>query len=159
MSKSLFARLAQKFEPEPEIDRREFLRITLAAGAGLLISGNETLWGKESKGEWGSRRFVIIGAGFAGLACAHEFVTAGCDVTLLEARSRAGGRVITLHNLVKGKHIEGGAEFIGSNHPAWLAYAKHFGLKLLEDSGDVDADPALFFDGHLLDEQRDESLV
>ncbi len=85
---------------------------------------------------------MIIGAGFAGLACAHELLAAGCDVTLLEARSRAGGRVITLRNFVKGKNIEGGAEFIGSNHPAWLAYAKHFGLELFEDPGDIDADPA-----------------
>jgi len=158
MSKSLFARLAQKFEPQSEFDRREFLRITLAAGAGLLISGNEPLWGKESKGDWGSRRIVIIGAGFAGLACAHELVAAGCDVTLVEARSRVGGRVITLRNFVKGKNIEGGAEFIGSNHPAWLAYAKHFGLELFEDAGDIDSDPALFFDGHLLAEREAKAL-
>jgi monoamine oxidase len=158
MSKSLFARLAEKFEPQSEIDRREFLRITLAAGAGLLISGNEAVWGKESKGEWGSRRILVIGAGFAGLACAHELLAAGCHVTLVEARNRVGGRVITLPNFVKGKNIEGGAEFIGTNHPAWLAYARHFGLELFEDPGDVDADSALFFDSHLLAEREAKAL-
>jgi monoamine oxidase len=59
---------------------------------------------------------------------------------------------------VKGKNIEGGAEFIGSNHPAWLAYANHFGLELFEDPGDIDADPALFFDGHLLAEREAKAL-
>jgi monoamine oxidase len=158
MSKSLFARLTDRFEPQSEIDRREFLRITLAAGAGLLMSGNETLWGKESKSKWGSRRILVIGAGFAGLACAHELLAAGCDVTLVEARNRVGGRVITLRNLVKGKNIEGGAEFIGTNHPAWLAYAKQFGLELFEDPEDVDADSALFFDDHLLDKHAARAL-
>ncbi len=158
MSKSLFGRLAQKFEPTPELDRREFLRITLAAGAGLLISGNEIGWGKESREQWGSRRVLIVGAGFAGLACAHELLAAGCNVTVAEARNRVGGRVITLRNLVKGKNIEGGAEFIGLNHPAWLAYAKHFNLELLEDPGDEDADSALFFDGKLLSEREAKAL-
>jgi monoamine oxidase len=158
MSKSLFACLAERFEPQSEIDRREFLRITLAAGAGLLISRSDTVWGKASKGEWGSRRIVIVGAGFAGLACAHELLAAGCDVTLVEARNRVGGRVITLRNFVKGKNIEGGAEFIGSNHPAWLAYAKHFRLELFEDPGDTDADPALFFGGRLLAEREATAL-
>ena len=38
-------------------------------------------------------RIVVIGAGFAGLACADRLVTLGHDVTVLEARDRVGGRV------------------------------------------------------------------
>ena len=38
------------------------------------------------------RRAVVIGAGLGGLACAARLVTAGVQVTLLEANRRAGGK-------------------------------------------------------------------
>ena len=158
MSKSLFASLAQRFEPRSDIERREFLKITLAAGASLLISGPATGRGSEQKSGGDSRKILIIGAGFAGLACAHELLQGGYNVTLFEARNRVGGRVMTLHNFVKGKDIEGGAEFIGSNHPAWLAYAKKFGLELFEAAEEADDNSAFFFDGQRLDVQRAKAL-
>jgi len=46
------------------------------------------------------RRAVVIGAGLGGLACAARLVTAGVDVTLLEAGRRAGGKC-------GGKHRDG----------------------------------------------------
>lgn len=38
---------------------------------------------------------MVIGAGVAGLAAARELAAAGCDVVVLEARDRIGGRVWT----------------------------------------------------------------
>jgi monoamine oxidase len=52
-------------------------------------------------------------------------------VTVAEARNRVGGRVISFSDLVAGKNVEGGGELIGSNHPAWVGYAKQFGLEFL----------------------------
>lgn len=41
-------------------------------------------------------RICVVGAGVAGLRCAQVLVKGGCDVTILEARDRVGGRVGTL---------------------------------------------------------------
>src|SRR5688500_20260401 len=82
-------------------------------------------------------RAVIIGAGFSGLAAAHELSKAGYDVTVVEARNRVGGRVISFSDLVPGKNVEGGGELIGTDHPAWLGYARQFGLEFL-GVGEVD---------------------
>src|SRR2546426_4853724 len=41
-------------------------------------------------------RVIVVGAGLAGLAAAHELTRAGVEVTVLEARDRPGGRVHTL---------------------------------------------------------------
>lgn len=55
------------------------------------------------------RRVAIIGAGFAGLAAALELQRSGCcDVTVLEASSRPGGRASTMQ-LPSGTALEIGA--------------------------------------------------
>jgi len=44
--------------------------------------------------EWGQPKIVIIGAGMAGLSAAHRLVQCGlCDITILEATDRPGGRI------------------------------------------------------------------
>jgi monoamine oxidase len=150
MSQNLFARLAQRFEPRSELDRREFLKTALAASSGVLLSGTDAFAAKP-RSKRGARRVIVVGGGFSGLACAHELMSAGCHVTVLEARNRVGGRVLSFHDLVKGKSIEGGGEFIGSNHPTWLAYSRRFGLQLFPGSADENADQPLSLDGHIID--------
>jgi monoamine oxidase len=55
---------------------------------------------------------VVIGAGVAGLACAQALCDAGLQVTILEARSRVGGRIWTVHPSLINAPVEMGAEFI-----------------------------------------------
>jgi protoporphyrinogen/coproporphyrinogen III oxidase len=45
----------------------------------------------------GSKHVVVVGAGLAGLACAHRLSQLGVDVTVLEAADRAGGLLGTIH--------------------------------------------------------------
>ena len=108
---SAYVRLIKKFRPEFSVGRRDFLKNTAALGASLLLSTNS-----YSRPNIASR-VVVVGAGFAGLACAHELKAAGYAVTLLEARKRVGGRVLTFRDVVQDGTVEGGAEFFGSNHP------------------------------------------
>jgi monoamine oxidase len=145
MSRSLIAQLAARHgRRTSDMERREFLRLTMAAGAGLLLSSKlhalERL-GRDSRG-----RVVVVGAGFSGLACAFELDEAGYDVVVIEARDRLGGRVLSFNAAngnayIRGRNIEGGAELIGSNHPTWGNYAGRFGLEWLpvtEDEGDAE---------------------
>jgi len=56
-------------------------------------------------------KVVIIGAGAAGLAAAGRLIAEGCDVTILEARDRIGGRI---HTVRQGwpMPLEAGPEFL-----------------------------------------------
>src|SRR5207237_635723 len=55
---------------------------------------------------------LVIGAGAAGLAAAHDLAQAGRTVTLLDARPRWGGRVLTLREPAWPLPVELGAEFV-----------------------------------------------
>jgi len=132
MSRSLFAVLNQRFgRPVDTLARREFLKATLATGAGLLLSSRFG-FGQDAQRLPKGKRVVVIGGGFSGLAAAFELLSVGYDVIVLEARNRVGGRVLSFGDFVEGKNVEGGAELIGSNHPTWVAYAKRFGLQFLD---------------------------
>ena len=76
-------------------------------------------------------RVAVLGAGLAGLVAAHELVKAGHEVTVLEARTRPGGRVLTLREpFADGLYAEAGALFIPDNHAHTLRYARDFSLPL-----------------------------
>lgn len=156
MSRSIYSILNARYGKVASVaERREFLKTTLAASAGLLLSSTPT-WARPMLGRDSKKRVVIIGAGFSGLTCAYELKSAGYDVTVLEARNRIGGRVLSFNatnknEYIKGRNIEGGAELIGSNHPMWVAYKEKFGFDwwdVTEDEGEAEA--PVVIDGKLL---------
>jgi len=157
MSRSLYARLNERYgRPVDVYTRREMLKATLAASAGLLLSGRLTALAQPRPA--GGRRVVVIGGGFSGLACAHELLSAGYDVTVLEARNRVGGRVISFSDLVPGKNVEGGGELIGSNHPTWVAYKDKFKLEFLDVTEDKEAEAPMVIGGKRLSEEESSKL-
>lgn len=76
-------------------------------------------------------RVAVVGAGFAGLAAADALVSAGVEVTVLEARDRVGGRVWS-RELENGAVVEMGAEFILPGNDTIRAFVDRFGLGLWE---------------------------
>jgi monoamine oxidase len=71
---------------------------------------------------------IVIGAGFAGLACAHALRTEGIPFLVLEAKDRVGGRVRTEYDLVEGCPIEGGAMMVHGSDASVLRWIEEFGL-------------------------------
>jgi len=76
------------------------------------------------------RSVVVVGAGVAGLAAALRLQAMGCDVTVLEARSRVGGRVLS-HTFEDGTVAELGGEWITSDQRSVAALAATLGLELI----------------------------
>jgi monoamine oxidase len=158
MSRSLFGHLHRRFGPKIDgATRREFLKASLLASAGLLIS-RHPLFSQVAPRRNGIR-VAIIGGGFSGLACAYELMTAGYDVTVVEARDRVGGRVLSFGDFVPGKNVEGGGELIGSNHPHWVGYKEKFGLEFLDVADCPEGtDSPLFINGKLLEPKQAKEL-
>lgn len=158
MSRSLFAVLAERFGAAPSgLERREFLKLSAATAATLMIS--QGALGRLTWQPKAGKRVVVIGGGFAGLACAYELKSAGYDVRVVEARNRIGGRVLSANaanerEFAKGRNVEFGGELIGSNHPAWVGYAKTFGLELQDVTDDESAVMPIVLDRRRLTESE-----
>ncbi|MEZ6015804.1 MAG: NAD(P)/FAD-dependent oxidoreductase [Planctomycetota bacterium] len=157
MTRSLYRRLSRSVTQPAELaSRRQFLAASSAAlGATLLSSCNlpGRRYGPSTK------RVVVVGGGFAGLAAAYELEAAGYDVTLVEASSKVGGRVRTTTEFVPGRVVEVGAELIGSNHPTWMTYKDRFGLEMLELSESETWEQPVLLDGQRLTREDAAALL
>lgn len=80
---------------------------------------------------------LIIGAGACGLMAAHECISAGKSVALLEARDRIGGRVNTLNDPSFDGPVEGGAEFIHGRLPLTFQWLQKAGIEAVVADGSI----------------------
>src|SRR5829696_724517 len=111
------------------ITRRQFIGRSAIAVAGAGLNSSGALGAIILRGP--ARKVLILGAGMAGLVAAYELSKLGHDVTVLEARTRPGGRVHTLREpFSDGLYAEAGAARIPANHDLTLKYVKEFALPL-----------------------------
>jgi monoamine oxidase len=74
---------------------------------------------------------LVAGAGLAGLAAARDLIALGARVTVVDARSRVGGRVFTVRDaFAEGQHAEAGGDMINEEHGETRRLAAELGLKL-----------------------------
>ncbi len=123
---------------ESRCSRRDFLK-TLSLGAIALRPssiraqvGPTKFFSREKTDR--SKKIIVIGAGLAGLTAAYELTLAGHDVTVLEARNRAGGRVLTVRDFADDLYAEAGGEWVEHNHDYMHRYVEEFGLGLYRGS-------------------------
>jgi monoamine oxidase len=137
--------------------RRDFLmRVGNAGGYSAAFLAMQGLGLMEAKavaqppleaapGSGKGTKVVVLGGGIAGLVAAYEMRTLGYDVTLLEARSRPGGRnwtvrggdTVTFTDGTKqqctwqaGNYQNFGPARLPSIHPHILGYCRKLGVEL-----------------------------
>lgn len=87
---------------------------------------------RRSKNE---KHVIVLGAGLAGLTAAYQLMTVGHDVTVLEARDRVGGKILTMRHGDPDCSIdpplqgEAGALVLPPEMPLPFVYADHLGVK------------------------------
>ncbi|WP_044173356.1 flavin monoamine oxidase family protein [Flectobacillus major] len=129
--------------------RRDFIERTGSAsylsllGLGLIPEAKAKPF--DLQRNKADKKIIILGAGLAGLCSAYELTKLGYEVTVLEARSRPGGRVWTVRGgtteteiggvaqtaqFDKGLYYNGGAARIPHNHELSLHYCREFNIPL-----------------------------
>ena len=119
-----------------DIQRREFIKMTAGAGIGTSLIPHDLSVAAEStslKKFSANKKVIVGGAGIAGLCCAYELMKRGYEAVVLEASSRHGGHVFTVHDgLSDGLYADGGAEHITQpGYTRYWEYTKEFNLTVL----------------------------
>lgn len=118
------------------LDRRTMLAATVATAVMPTVAACNTP----------GRKVVVVGAGIAGLAAARDLASGGCDVVVVEARERIGGRVHT-SRAWSDLPMDLGASWIhGVEGNPLTALAREAGAATVEtsyDSATLHIDPAL----------------
>lgn len=153
------------------LSRRRFLEgLGGVGGSALLLAGMSALGmgigsaaaGPPALSGGGGRKIVILGAGLAGMTAAYELSRGGYDVTVLEARSFAGGRCQTARkgftltelggetqtcDFDDGHYINHAAWRIPYHHHSTLHYTKAFNVPLEVFVNDNDASYVMYGKG------------
>ncbi|MDQ6609420.1 MAG: FAD-dependent oxidoreductase [Bacteroidota bacterium] len=111
--------------------RREFIKESSLVVAGSIISaGSFAFLSKPAS-------IIVIGAGFAGLSAAQYLKKKRMKVTVLEARSRIGGRVHSFNIPNENLVVELGAEWVGKSHERIISLCDEFKLDLFNNQFDT----------------------
>lgn len=127
-----------------ELTRKDFLSAFTAGVAAissiqLLAQNTEIDTSKTIKKQSKSPKSVaIIGAGLSGLYSAYLLDKAGYDVTIIEARQKAGGRIQTYTDPISGLRGELGGEWISEEDTNIKSLSKEVNIDLILRDKDRD---------------------
>ncbi|HEY0385957.1 MAG TPA: NAD(P)/FAD-dependent oxidoreductase, partial [Pyrinomonadaceae bacterium] len=108
-----------------KLSRRKFLQAAGAAAIGApFIFKNSFAIPRRNYSA------IVIGAGLSGLAAAYQLKQAHWGVTVLEARERIGGRVLSYSFKDSPLVCEMGGEWVGESHERLKALCHDFGIEL-----------------------------
>ncbi|MCU0675376.1 MAG: FAD-dependent oxidoreductase [Myxococcota bacterium] len=128
------------------IGRRALLRTGAIGGAGLALGCRPNVSTRDARDEGSA--VVVVGAGLAGLTCAHQLRRAGVRATVYEAQERVGGRVFSGRGLFAGDLVcELGAELVNSDHVVMRGLCRELGLALEDYCDDAIATKEIFHVG------------
>jgi monoamine oxidase len=148
----LFRRVMQVLErssPALTTSRRHFMRTSVAAGAGALLSSCANASRRDK-----SQPVAIVGAGVAGLTAAYRLGKTGQTVHLYEASERVGGRMFTRRQFnADGQFVELGGELVDTDHKDLIHLAKELGLKLQNLVKGDSGHELFWFDGEAKSEE------
>lgn len=97
-------------------------------------------------------KIIVVGAGLSGLVSGMRLQEAGHDVVVLEARSRVGGRVLTVRDgFEDGQYADVGAMILYEGQPNIMELCERFELDLTPMVTFGAELPALLFGGKLVD--------
>jgi monoamine oxidase len=120
------------------ISRRDFLRNAGVLAAGMTAAPMLAPLAVHAARERDAR-VVVIGAGIAGIRCAHRLRQSGITAQIYEAADRIGGRTFSVTDFfADGQVAEHGGEFISTEHNATRNLARNLGLRLeVIDGGEL----------------------
>ena len=109
-----------------ETSRRTFLK-----RAGIALAGAPLVFNHSAFAQRRRPSCVVVGAGLSGLAAAYALRRADWDVTVLEARDRTGGRILS-YSFPESPALvcELGGEWVGASHERVQALCREFDITL-----------------------------
>ena len=142
--------------PTRGISRRDFIKRAVIVGAG---AGAAVAFGRLPQALASDPRIVIIGAGLAGVRCAHRLDKFGITSTVYEASARIGGRAFSDTTFFDdGQVAEHGGSFISTEHTRTRNLATSLGLDLEVINGGAlaEGEEIYLIDGDFLYRRRSE---
>ncbi len=138
---------AEASQHPTDYGRRDFIKKGALATLALSIPFTSCVGDKKPV-------IAIVGGGIAGLSASFYLGKMGFENTVYEVSGRVGGRVLTVEDaVIKGSHVDFGAEFIDSIHEDLLNLARQLNVELVDLHADTLTPKAYFFDGNMFTEK------
>lgn len=112
-----------------KINRSNFLK-KIVLGITTVTAIGQTMAQETTSEDNTIQNVTIVGAGLAGLYSAYLLKNSGYDVTIIEAKKRIGGRILTVRNEETQLFSELGGEWIQENHFTMKSLCKELDIEL-----------------------------